>query len=952
MTKKKTRLRYRLADFFIVVLCLSVTGYFSYLFWKDLNSSTTRTDKDTIAVIEFKQRIAQRKFSDRVVWERLQNKSPLYNGDTLRTASQSEAIVTFNNNAAIDIHENTMIQIFYSEQDGVKISVGGGDIEIDTSTVEISDTGEVKPAIVIQTSSGSTVNVAAGSKIVAAANEDTGISNFSLKEGNAEIATGNNSPVALEMGETAKIEQNGEVSKGSFTVTSISKNLRILNFEEEAVPVQIEWKATEELKEKPVIIETSLTKDFSVIENTYVVENENNFTLPATDGTIYWRASVETDEDKAPEPVEGKIRVDNVEPVITAAPVDGTTFGYRKELPKVSFVWNGNTFVTDYKLEVSDTPDFASKIVDAELMQTSASFDGFEEGTYYWRVTPFYTINNTGWAEPSKVQSFTVVKNPAVTAPVLSVPANNATLTYQAKDFNVTFLWKSDVKNADYKILVASDQDFNSVVYENTVKEKRLFNNFSDLFTYGTYYWKVVRSSEDDEGTRESEVRKFSVIKYVPGENRLVYPPENYSVEDIKIATTNFMWKLADEYKNTDTESTIQISSDADFKNIVAEAVTKNQSYSGTKLKSGKYYWRIGVYNDFENQLDFTKPRLLNITAELAPPQITYPAPGQEFVVLRNTPVAIKWNPVPEADYYQVTIFDAASSNKVLYEKSVSFTEISDFTVPEYVNVTKTSIRASVKAYTEQTDIAATRQSKTESVDFTVRTATPVKLVTPANNSRFDGLAALRKPIVLEWTNDVDKAVKSSIVVKRVQSNGTLKEVKRSDNGKTSLSLERLSAGTYEWTVSASTASGLPVDAVEARRFTVSPVPLLSAPALNEPKNNFVIGPDYLKKNRRVSFSWKPVPGATDYTFTLNLRKADGTIKRIYTENNLKGTSIKYKQLENLDIGNFEWNVTAYSHAKDGFVEQSGKTATGKFSIKFDLPSAVKTKDPGRVYGE
>ena len=122
----------------------------------------------------------------------------------------------------------------------------------------------------------------------------------------------------------------------------------------------------------------------------------------------------------------------------------------------------------------------------------------------------------------------------------------------------------------------------------------------------------------------------------------------------------------------------------------------------------------------------------------------------------------------------------------------------------------------------------------------------------------------MRKPIVLEWTNDVDKAVKSSIVVKRVQSNGTLKEVKRSDNGKTSLSLERLSAGTYEWTVSASTASGLPVDAVEARRFTVSPVPLLSAPALNEPKNNFVIGPDYLKKNRRVSFSWKPVPGATD----------------------------------------------------------------------------------------
>lgn len=952
MTRKKTRYRFRLIDFLIVLICLSVSGYFGYLFWKDLNSTTTRTDKDQIATIEFKQRIAQRKFSDRVVWERLQNKSPLYNGDTLRTAALSEATVTFNNKAEIEVHENTMIQIFFTEDGGVKVNVGGGDIEIDTSTVENSGARNVQPVISIQTGSGSVVNIQAGSKIAAATDSDTGIASFSLQEGFAEIQSENgDAPVVLEQGETAKVEHNGEVSKGSFTVTSISKNLRILNFEEEEkVPVQIEWKATEELKEKPVIIETSKTKDFTQIEEKYVVENQDNFTLPASDGVIYWRVSVDTQDEAPVEPVEGKIRVDNIELLTAVSPVDGASFGYRKELPKVNFNWKGNSLASLYRLEISKSPDFSSKVIETEITQTSAKFSSLEEGVYYWRVSPYYPINNTGYAEPSKVQSFSIVKNPELTVPLLSVPAKDAILTYQTKDFNVTFLWKSDVKTADYKVLIASDEKFSSIVYEKDIKDKRLFENFSEVLPVGSYYWKVVRQSEEDEGSSESEVRHFSVIKYVPGENRLLYPPENYSVEDLKLAGTNFMWKLADEYKNTDTESTIQISSDVDFKNIVAEAKTREQSYSNFKLKRGKYYWRIGVLNKFEDKLEFTKPRLLNVTSELGSAVITSPANGQEFVAMQNTPVYITWTEVPEADYYLVSVADS-TVNKIIYEKTVSGTSVNDFVVPEKVSSGKVQYRVFVQAFTEQTDISSMRQGKTVSADFSVRSASPVKLISPESNVKIDGLSALRKPIVLEWASDGDKAVKSTIVLRKIQANGTAREIRRFDN-RTSVNIDRLTSGNYEWTVYASTENGLPINAVENRRFTITEVPKLASPVLSEPKNNLVIGPDYLRKNRSITFSWKAVAGATDYTFTLNMRNKDGSIKKIYSEKNIKGTSVKFKQLEALDIGDFEWTVVPYCHAKDGYEEQNGKAGSSKFSIKFDLPSAVQTNDPGRVYGE
>lgn len=954
MINRKTRRRSQVIDFLIVVLCLSVCGFSLFLFWKDLNSTTTRTDKDTIAIIEFKQRIAQRKFSDRVVWERLQNKSPLYSGDTLRTAAQSEATVTFNNKAAIEVHENTMLQIFYTEDGGVKINVGGGDIEIDTSTVEVKEGGKSGPAIVIQTAAGSVLNVSAGSKLVAATNNETGISSFSIQEGNASITSEDGKTVTLEHGETANVEHSGEVSKGKFTVTSVSKNLRILNFEEEeeeAVPVELEWQATDELKEKPVKIETSRTKNFEQVENTYIVENENNFTLPASDGTIYWRVSVVEDEAVLSEPVEGKIRVDNVEPLKIVSPANGFSYNYRKDLPKVNFRWEDSPLAAKYKLEVSSFADFSYVLYTQELNQNSASLALFQAGTYFWRVTPFYSINNTGYAAPSEAASFSVVKNEELTPPVLTVPANDSTLTYQAKEFNVTFLWKSDVKDADYKLVISDDENFNHTVYETDIKEKRLYGNFSQILSVGTYFWKVIRTSDEDESPAETAAQKFTVIKYVPGETRLIYPPEEYSVEELKVSSASFMWKLADEYKNSGVDSTIQIASDSEFKNVVVQETVKTQPYTVKKLQTGKYFWRVGVVNSFEDKIEYTKPRTFTVLGEMESSVITAPDDGSEIVAMQNSPVLLKWTGVEGADYYSVVVKDI-SSGKVVYENSVTGTETLDFVVPSYSGQKKNNYRLTVQPVAEQTDISPLRKGKEAAVEFAVRSAVPVKLVSPSAGVKIDGLAALRKPVVLEWESSIDKAEKTTLILRKLQSNGTMKEIRRIDTTSNSLSFDRLSAGTYEWTVTASTEDGLPINAEENRRFTITAVPALTAPSSIEPKNNFVIGPDYLRKNRVINFSWKPVSGATDYTFTLNLRRKDGTIKKIYSEKNIRTTSLKFKKLDLLDVGDFEWNVTPYCHAKDGFEEQTGKTVSSKFSIQFELPDVVETHDPGRVYGE
>ena len=118
--KKKTKSR--LSDVAFVTVCLLVCGFSLYYFFTDLNKSITRNDR-SIALIYLKRKITQRKFSDSVVWDRLQNGSLLYNEDIIRTDLDSLAIMDFEKGVKVELDENTMIQIFENKDGSLKFRV-------------------------------------------------------------------------------------------------------------------------------------------------------------------------------------------------------------------------------------------------------------------------------------------------------------------------------------------------------------------------------------------------------------------------------------------------------------------------------------------------------------------------------------------------------------------------------------------------------------------------------------------------------------------------------------------------------------------------------------------------------------------------------------------------------------------------------------------------------------
>jgi len=89
-----------------LIICI-----FSLLFYLDFTSHSAIGQERIVGLIAFKKQVAQRKYSDQVVWDEIEQTAPVYNNDSIRTADNSEAVVRLSDGSEITINENSMIQL-------------------------------------------------------------------------------------------------------------------------------------------------------------------------------------------------------------------------------------------------------------------------------------------------------------------------------------------------------------------------------------------------------------------------------------------------------------------------------------------------------------------------------------------------------------------------------------------------------------------------------------------------------------------------------------------------------------------------------------------------------------------------------------------------------------------------------------------------------------------------
>lgn len=170
--------------------------------------------------------------------------------------------------------------------------------------------------------------------------------------------------------------------------------------------------------------------------------------------------------------------------------------------------------------------------------------------------------------------------------------------------------------------------------------------------------------------------------------------------------------------------------------------------------------------------------------------------------------------------------------------------------------------------------------------------------------------------------------------------------------------MEPLSAGTYEWTVYATTTDGLDVSAVKPARFVVREIPPFMAPVISSPKEGSIYNAEVFKANGLfIKLEWKTSnirykEEVNGYAVEIYNKKKKPVWQKVIAGTDKTSVTLEKETLAKLGKGEYTWKVKALrinEKTKDILVD--GVYASGSFAIDINVGGTVRQKD-GDFYAQ
>jgi hypothetical protein len=491
--QKKQNTKSRATDLLIILFCLAGTAVSGMLFWQEYNRTLVKLNEAPVGTIVFKNRTAHRKIENRIAWDRLKQTSPVYNGDTIRTADLSEAIITFPNTIThISIFENTLIQVFYSDAEGARIDVSSGNLDVTAGSGNVVISG-----------GASTVEIGQGSRI--SLNRDSEGFGLAVSEGSARV-----NGTDLGAGGVLSLLADGSPNPNPAIALTAPEGLtRVLGSPEGGAQVLFSWNTANFNSGTHVVLQTAQDKAFTRIVESREIRGASSAVLSFPPGMYFWRAlPVQGTEPVGGSHPSGRIEVLPAVSLSSFAPAQETVFTFPGD-SSVPFSWSAIEGAGGYLFEISANEDMSAPEISRRLEGTAVVQTGLKTGRWYWRVRPVLPEHIRGDVS-SAVRTFSIEQGSVVPAvPVLIFPGESAYLNSETPNL----LWKYDSGVESWTVEVADNpQMSNPMVQQRTNANFYSFTSGNTLQIGKTYYWRVIAQT----GTLSSSAVAQSFIPEDP----------------------------------------------------------------------------------------------------------------------------------------------------------------------------------------------------------------------------------------------------------------------------------------------------------------------------------------------------------------------------------------------------------------------------------------------------
>ncbi|MCL2175109.1 MAG: FecR family protein [Treponema sp.] len=468
-------------DVFVVLFCLTGVAVSLYLFQRDLFTAL-RSLSAPVGTVSIKYNTVQRRIQDRMIWDRLFDDSPVYDGDLIRVDRLSGATINIADNQ-IDLGENTLIRV-QKGADGLNLNFLGGNINV--TTQESSET--------IFLTSGDRVIQAAPGTSFSVSSDDDGVFILRVTEGTAHVTQGDKVIEAVTGDVIVQDTQGNEVREPVAVVSRPQQNAYLINNELNPLNVEFAWVKVNIPQDDRMRLEISDNINFSNIEHT--ISNLGTMAeTPLNSGVWFWRL---LHEDKSL--AAGRITV------VTEIPASSVIAEEPQPEPEPE---------PPAILEESSAPVIAETPLPRPLAQTILPS----------LIPPTPLSPPPAQTMPEPLRDFSVRLLPP---PEKMSPDNRFTIGIEELKVhrNIVFTW-SEVAGANSYILTIFREGFprHRQIFQTGLLTNLTFtfDDLSLLENHDNIFWNVEAVFVNEEGTIEKrgEIKEYGIVLNVPSPGRV-----------------------------------------------------------------------------------------------------------------------------------------------------------------------------------------------------------------------------------------------------------------------------------------------------------------------------------------------------------------------------------------------------------------------------------------------
>ncbi|MBK7057802.1 MAG: FecR domain-containing protein [Leptospiraceae bacterium] len=635
----------------VVSVLLFLIFFFSLLLYFDFKRKIGIGDKEIIGIIRYKEKLIQRKIDGQVVWETVDRDTPITNLDSVRTADRSNVTIELNDKTQIDMDQNSMILLDFSNQN-INLDFAYGAFTAKRS--ENENTSESK------------LNIKSGDKTIELQKSDVKLTktddknlNLTVDKGNATIKTKEGEQVIQKDQLVTVKEEKVEVQANPVKLTN-PLDRSIFMTAKDLVAVSFSWEPqSPSQKQVDSVTNLEISEDYQFIKKTkkISVTKENSAELQLPTSTYYWRV-VTNNQNKPPVVSEvRKFSLINEEPIKLFSPANKAKYTYTNSLPIVTFSWNKSEYASSYKLEIARDNEFKDIVKSLDSHTNRFGFDGLTDGKYFARVSSKFVSANTA-AQVSEIVMFSVEKKVDLD-PVEITALDTTTTTVTAVEKEKFVLnWKGSPEYTNYEVQISDDKSFNNILENQKVTKN--FHVPSKYLKKNSYYWRVRGITKDGKNSNYS-TSKFEIKE--PASLEFIFPKDNEEFAVRQSDKIDFKWNKVDLYGNFKLE----ISNKPDFTSIYKSETTASFGTSLDGFNPGTYYVRLSLVNSETNEeLLKSKPRSFKIPLLLNEPILKSPRRSEVVDMSNLDTLNFNWEPVPNAVSYRIELFQKADNGDKL----------------------------------------------------------------------------------------------------------------------------------------------------------------------------------------------------------------------------------------------------------------------------------------------